>query len=316
MKQKTVIIGGNGFIGSNLSSYLLKKNFKIRILDKFINTKNNFTENLSEIDFIECDISNTSELINNIGDFENIIWLVHTSVPSNSMLDLSDDLFSNLDPLIKFLSRIKDTPNIERFIFLSSGGTIYGDPKEFKPIVEDHSINPISNYGLTKYTQEKYIHLILKQSNIDTYILRPANVYGPNQNLNKPQGIIGHALKAAINDHPISLFNNGQIIRDFLFADDLSAAIHKCLIASIDSSSIESYNLGSEVGISIQEIIEIIRNITQKELNLILKPPRPFDCAYNVLDSSKFKAISNWEAKTTIDEGIMKVYKWIVNTNI
>ncbi len=314
MNKKIAIIGGNGFIGSNLSNYFLKRNMEVKVLDKFINKdKIDNTKHLN-VKFIKSDITNTSELINNIGDYENIIWLVHTSVPSNSMLDLTGDLFANLDPLVRFLIRIKDTPNIERFVFLSSGGTIYGNPEKPTPIAENHSINPISNYGITKYTQEKYINLLLNQSQIQTFIIRPSNVYGPNQNLNKPQGIIGHAFKAANNGHPINLFNNGQIVRDFLFVDDLSEAIFQCLNSNY-KASVESYNIGSEIGVSIKEIIDQIEKVSKQNLKIVLKPARPFDCNYNVLDCSKFKSIYDWESQTTIKKGIQTVYNWLLNTN-
>ncbi|WP_319227425.1 NAD-dependent epimerase/dehydratase family protein [Draconibacterium orientale] len=315
MHKKVAIIGGNGFIGSNLSKYLLDKNMKVKVLDKFINKDKISKTKNSNVKFIESDITNTAELINNIGDFENIIWLVHTSVPSNSMLDLTGDLLANLDPLVKFLMKIKDTPNIERFIFLSSGGTIYGNPQSPTPINEDHPINPISNYGITKYTQEKYINLLLNQSQIQTFILRPSNVYGPYQNLNKPQGIVGHAFKAATNNHPINLFDNGQIIRDFIFVDDLSDAIFQCLNSSSYNASVESYNIGSEIGISIKEIINHIETVSEQNIKLIFKPARPFDCNYNVLDCSKFKSNYCWEARTTAEKGIKTVHDWILSTN-
>lgn len=311
MRKKVLLIGGNGFIGKNLTFSLSGQNIRIRILDKYSEKVHFYDSMKDNIEFAQVDIYNTSSLLDNLGDYENIIWLVHTSVPSNSMVDLSDDLTTNIIPLINFLNKIKDNPNIEKFIYLSSGGTVYGDPPIYEPIKEDCTINPISSYGLTKYIAEKYIKLILQNSNISTFILRPSNVYGIYQNLNKPQGIIGHAFKAALNGHPLFLYNNGEIIRDFIHVSDLSNAIFKCLNSQPPVLTTTIFNIGSGTPISMNQIIKLINEITGININIINKPKREFDCNYNVLDCQKFKLSFEWDTNISLRDGLREVWDWI-----
>ncbi|MBN1970515.1 MAG: NAD-dependent epimerase/dehydratase family protein [Candidatus Delongbacteria bacterium] len=313
MHKKCLIVGGGGFIGLNLFEYLSSKNFYIKIIDKYTNNIKNLHKHISHVDIINLDVKDTNKLLDHLGDIENIIWLIHTSVPSSSMDNIETDLISNLLPLIKFLTRIKTNSNIERFVYLSSGGTIYGNSLENKPFVETSPTNPISSYGLTKLVAEKYIDLILHESTIQRYILRPSNVYGLYQNLNKPQGIIGHAFKAAINNHPIVLYNNGIVTRDFLFVSDLVDAIHKCLIHNDNKNFSFTFNVGSQKGYTINEIIKAICGITSKEIITISKPDRGFDCNFNVLDSSKIFSDLNWSAHVGINDGLVKVWEWIKN---
>ena len=313
MKKKVIIIGGAGFIGKNLSRYLSNQNIKVKIIDKYIENISvdpNFYQNMK---IGQVDVNETSKIIDHLEDYENIIWLVHNSVPSNSMLDISNDLINNIIPLINFLNRIKDNPNIEKFIFLSSGGTVYGNQIIEKPIKETDEINPVSNYGLTKNIAEKYIKLLLQSSNISSFILRPSNVYGTDQNLNKPQGIIGHAFKAALNNHQLFLYNNGKIIRDFIHVNDLSDAILKCIINITPKSSFFTYNIGSGEAMSMNNVIELINKITNKKILTINKPKRSFDCNYNVLDCSKLKNEYNWKPKIIFKDGLISVYDWIKN---
>lgn len=306
--KKTAIIGGNGFIGSNLANFLIKKNKELKILDKYID-ENKFNSNSLAIDFVKCDINNTSKLISYIKDCTEIIWLVHTSVPSTSMTNIINDLNSNLNPLVNFLIELKKIDKIKKFIFLSSGGTIYGEPEIKEPIRENHIINPISNYGLTKFIQEKYISLILKFTQIKVFILRPSNVYGVNQNLDKPQGIIGHTFKSIENKIPIDLYGSGKVIRDFIYVDDLSQAIYNCLEFKSCNNNLECYNIGSQNGLAIIEIIKRIEKITKQKVKINYKKTRHFDCSYNVLDSSSFSKYYSWEAIVDIEKGLSLISK-------
>jgi len=311
MKKKCLIIGGSGFIGKNIARTLNNKNQKIKIIDKYIDNLIGDNFFLKNFEIGQVDVNDTASLIRNLDNYENIIWLVHSTVPSNSMIDMSADLNANISPLVNFLSRIKDNPNIEKFIYFSSGGTVYGNPEFKNPINEDHSIEPISNYGLTKFVAEQYIRLILKNSNISSYILRPSNVYGPYQNLNKPQGIIGHAFKAAINEHPLFLYKNGEIIRDFVHVEDLANAVYKCINRANSSENMFIYNIGSGEPISMNELIQWINKITGKKISIINKPSRELDCEYNVLDCKEIKKDINWEAEVNIQEGLKSVWEWI-----
>lgn len=311
MKNKCLVIGGNGFIGKNLVLSLAKCNYDVVVFD--IDTKPLRTsfKNEQGIQYIEGDVNNTSYLINEIRDVDYVIWLIHTTVPATSMFDLEFDLRSNIPPLIRFVQSVKSELNVKKIIYLSSGGTVYGNPDLSIPIVETLEKKPISSYGLTKLVAEKYLSFMLSDSEIDSYILRPSNVYGKYQNLKKPQGLIGHVLKSILMNDTITIFGDGSIIRDYIHVNDLVDAIITCLSNSRKEKEPLILNIGSGVPESINQILDVIGNVTNKLPDIIRKPVRDFDCNYNVISIEKVKKHINWSPKINLNEGIQDVWDWI-----
>lgn len=308
MKQTVVIVGGNGFVGKNFTSYFADKGYKVIVADHSIK---NIDKVNSDIEFFAVDIHHTKELLDIAEKADYIVWLVHASVPSTQDESLVDDFSLNVSPIIKFLEKAGNFTNLKKFIYLSSGGTIYGDIFDFEPIKETHNQKPISNYGLSKSIAEKYIEYITKSKQFETVILRPSNVYGPYQNLVKPQGIIGYALKSIKNNTYLDLYDDGRVIRDFIYVEDLANAVGKFFTNDSKAGEVSFYNVGSSEGYSIRDILNKIEKITEKQLLLNHKSSRNFDCEYNVLDISKLTKDKCWTKETSIEEGLAKVWEWI-----
>lgn len=310
MKQNIGIIGGAGFIGKNLTDFFIEEDYIVTVLGRNIDSSKFQNSNIIPI---QVDINENDKLLNSVQSCETIIWLVSASVPSTNSESLVHDFNININPLIKFLERTNELPNFKKFVYLSSGGTIYGDLLENKPFDEDSSKRPISAYGLSKIVAENYIKFLTKNSDIQSFILRPSNVYGMYQNLLKPQGIIGFAFKSIINNTSIDLYNEGKVTRDFIYVTDLAKAIHCCINSDHKKSITSVYNVGSQQGYTIKEILNKINNIAQKNIHTIPKSSRSFDCNYNVLKIEKIKKDLNWEPEIGIDEGLVKVWDWIKN---
>lgn len=311
MNFKVAVIGGNGFIGKNLSAYLSSKGYNVVIVDH----SSPKTPSSPNLQYFSADIHHTRELWEKIADVEYVIWLVHASVPSTEDDSLADDFLLNIAPIVKFLEKAGNSYQLKKFIYLSSGGTVYGDSLERNPFKEEHPQQPISNYGLSKSVAEKYINYLTRGKSFETVILRPSNVYGPFQNLIKPQGIIGFGFKAIKNNLALDLYDGGKVIRDFIYVDDLSDAVEKCLIAPIEAGSSTAYNLGSNEAVSIINILENIQSIAGKKLIINHQSSRNFDCQYSVLDSQKFTEKYNWKKTTDLYYGLRKVWDWIQNEN-
>jgi UDP-glucose 4-epimerase len=312
MKPTVVIIGGNGFVGKNFTSYFLNKGYKVIVADHSIKKLNPVN---SDTEFIAVDIHHTKELLSTAEKADYVIWLVHASVPSTQDESLVDDFILNVSPIIKFLEKAGDLKKLKKFIYLSSGGTVYGNSEEHTPIKESHEQKPISNYGLSKSVAEKYIEYITNNKPFEAVVLRPSNVYGPFQNLVKPQGIIGFAFKAIKNNLTLDLYDEGKVIRDFIYVDDLASSVEKFLNTNIIAGNTSFYNVGSEEGISIKGILDNIEKITGEKLQLNHKTSRNFDCEYNVLDTSKLNQQTAWSKETTLDEGLINVWEWIKSDN-
>lgn len=315
MKSKCLVIGGNGFIGKNLVLSLLREKYSVVVFDiSTLNVKEAVMEE-GNIHYLEGDINNTTYLVEQMDGIDCVIWLIHTTVPATSMYDVEFDLLSNVPPLIRLVQYLLNSKHpIKKFIYLSSGGTVYGDPLFNAPINEEFTKSPISSYGLTKLVAEEYLTFLTKNSSIDTYILRPSNVYGRYQNLKKPQGLIGHVFKSIILNEEITIYGDGTIIRDYVHVKDLSRAIISCINSNKRADLPLVLNIGSGEPTSINDIVNEITFITGKHIKIIRKPVRDFDCQYNVLSIEKAKNTISWYPIVSIKDGMLDVWDWISNT--
>lgn len=308
-KKKVIVIGGNGFIGRNLVNELVNQSFEVIVYDIYIPSAPN--EKISNVTYIEGNVSNIDYLYKTSENANAVIWLFHSNVPATSLNEIETDYHINTIPLIQFCRRITKNSKIDRFVYLSSGGTIYGDSTNFIPIKEDYQKKPISSYGLSKLVCEQSLSYIFSNSKINLYILRPSNVYGRYQNLKKPQGIIGLTFLALMSNQPIIIFGSGLIIRDYIHVFDLSQSVIKCLNhENIDSSEF-ILNIGSGQGVSINEITSQMSLIANKPYIIDRRPDRSFDCKYNVLDISKAKEVLKWGPTISINTGLTDVWDWI-----
>jgi len=308
LKKIVAIIGGNGFIGKNFTQYFSESGYKIKCIDRHFDSVDDCLNTTSEL----ADIHHTKELISVLQNVDYVMWLVHASVPSTLDDSLVDDFELNIAPLIKFLEAAKvKLPTLKKFIYLSSGGTIYGDTELKVPILETNQQNPISNYGMSKAIAERYINYLTEGANFESFILRPSNVYGMYQNLIKPQGIIGFAFKSIYDKKQLNLYDNGQVVRDFVYVLDLAKAIGKCLLREGNVGFTTCYNVGSNEGLTIRQVLDKVEKLTNSKLVFNHMKSREFDCQYNVLDTSKIRKELSWDIETNIEEGLFNVWEWI-----
>jgi UDP-glucose 4-epimerase len=308
MKKNIALIGGGGFIGTNLANFFNELSYKVLIIGR--NVKESINDDVNSIDRKLVDVNKTSKLIESIEDYENVVWLVNDLLPSSSMDSLIDDFTFNVSPLINFMEKADKLKNLKKFIFISSGGTIYGEPINKLAIKEEDNKNPISAYGLSKIIAENYVKYITLRSSYNSIILRPSNVYGSYQNLKKPQGVVGYAFNALINDKQIDLYGDGKVIRDFVHVLDFANAIKLCL-ENDKLDKVEIFNIGSQKGYSIKEILKYIENIAHSSIKTLSKKARNFDCEYNILNIEKIKNKIGWEPKIEIEDGLQSVWNWL-----
>ena len=177
--------------------------------------------------------------------------MASSSLPHNSNNDPHNDIQSNLIGSLNLLDASVEN-NISKFVFISSGGTVYGPPIDV-PILETHPTNPICSYGIVKLAIEKYVMLYQKLYNLNSTILRLANPYGERQRLDAKQGVVPVFMHRAMNDLPLEVWGDGSVIRDFLYISDVVEAIR---LSCIYNGNKTIFNIGSGVGMSLNEIPE------------------------------------------------------------
>jgi UDP-glucose 4-epimerase len=301
-----VILGGFGFIGSHLSRALLNLGYRVRLFDKLYASKELIADILSQAETVEGDYERPEDIIDVLADADVCFHLVHTTVPGSSMQDPAYDVQSNVVSSTRWLPRLKQI-SLKQLIYISSGGTVYGIP-EINPITEDHPTNPISSYGITKLSIEKYIALYSNLHGIEYRIARPSNVYGEGQRLHTHQGAIGVFVDNVLHDKPVEIWGDGNIRRDYLYIADLVSAL-VALIEHHGPSRV--FNISSGRGYSLFEIIDIIREITKTKINTTILPRRGFDVPVNILSSKSLQDETGWTPKTSLYEGISRYIKWL-----
>ena len=215
--MRILITGGNGFIGTNLALKLLQNNsIRVRIYD---HSESIFMRKIPGIEYIYGELGNTGQLHSALQNVDIVYHLASSSKPESSTGDPTYDVISNVVDTINMLEQCVKA-NVKRIVFISSGGTVYGETKEI-PIKEDFPHNPICSYGITKLTIEKYLALYKHQYGLDYIVLRPSNPFGPFQNPFLRQGAVSVFLYNIINKIPIHIWGDGSIVRDYLYVQDL-----------------------------------------------------------------------------------------------
>ncbi|MFN7013250.1 MAG: NAD-dependent epimerase/dehydratase family protein [Bacteroidia bacterium] len=299
--MKILITGGFGYIGSNIAKKLIDENYHVTIVSKNNQTPQILRNYNHKYTLFLENFSNDEVLKKIIPQQDIIIHAAGTTVPENSTQNPIYDVESNLIPFLKLLESSVNS-NVKQFIFLSSGGVVYGNT-EVEKITESHSTNPLSSYGITKLTCEKYLQLFNKLHQLNYTIFRISNVYGPNQSFKNNQGVISSWINKLKHDEDIEIWGNKNIVRDYIYIDDVTQAIFLAIKKNITGL----YNIGTEKGTSLNELANLIIDISGVNNKVIHKEfTRPFDVLYNVLDCKKYFKTCQWIAKTDLKEGLKK----------
>lgn len=303
MKQRKptfILIGAGGFIGSAFSNYLKKNSFQV--FDVF----------RGQISGIESDFHFIAEILKVEYNELIVIDFAYTSVPNSSFKDPVRDYSENLYNVIRHLEFTKQLPH-STYIYISSGGTVYGNTTCNEPINELHPNIPLSPYGITKLACEKYVLMYKEVYGLNVKIVRPSNIYGPGQKPHRGQGFIATAIAKILNNEPLQLFGDGLQVRDYLYIDDFCDVLYD-VVTFGENGSI--YNTGSTMGYT---LIDILNNITHQlgtSVAVEYLPARPFDVRYNVLDSSVVSSLNNWSPSITLKEGLKATIKWLSNLDV
>ena len=303
------VIGAGGFIGSHLVDALLAEGCRVRALSrKFPGLLDSTALLHPNLELFTIDIRDENLLNDTLQGVDFVAHLASSSLPHNSNLNPTDDVSTNLIGSINVINACINN-NVKKLIYLSSGGTVYGDPISV-PIDESHPTNPSCSYGINKLASEKYLSLFNKLHDLNYITLRLANPYGERQRLDTGQGVVPVFLRKAIRSEPIQVWGDGTVVRDFLYISDVIRAI----IMSCQYNGAERlFNIGSGVGLSLNQLINLIEDIHGFEMNVVYKSPRPFDVRTNVLSIERAINHLNWLPVISPEEGINLYYQYLLN---
>lgn len=313
-KCNFLVIGGLGFIGKATVRILAANGHKVRVFDRRIPEKEeacSLFNNLSNIEFIAGDFINKKHLHDALEGCDVCIHLATTTLPATSNDDKIFDAQTNLVGTILLLEILREL-NINKMVFLSSGGTVYGNPL-YTPIDENHPTNPATSYGIIKLSIEKYCTLFNLLYGMKNVVIRLSNPYGLEQSGNGIQGVISVFLKKALSDEPIDIWGDGSVVRDYIYIEDVAKAI---LSASIYEGNETVFNIGSGVGTSINDIVAYLKEGLDKPLSVNYNEARCFDAKINILDIQKAKSELNWSPSIDVKTGLQSMISVLKNRKV
>ncbi len=276
-----LLLGGNGFIGSALAGRLKEEKATVHIVGR-----------------------NDGELLEKaLPECGTVVHLASATTPGFSARNPSLEL-GNLALTLRLLELLQNQPETH-LIFFSSGGTVYGNPDRL-PVTEDAPIAPLSNHGAGKAAQEVFCQAFRSRGHAVT-ILRPSNAYGPGQTLRQGFGLVRTLLEHATNDTPFKIWGDGESVRDFIYIDDIVEATTRLIKLPLDSGT---YNIGSGMGYSINQVLGIVRTISGARLKTIYRPARGIDVRNVVLDSTRLKALLSWTPQIGLEDGLRRTLAW------
>jgi len=294
----SIVIGGSGFLGRRLCQRLVQAGASVRSLSRTGRPPGEAQPWWQAIDWVGADMG-TETCFRALAGADVLFHLASSTYPSTSNLDPVFDLESNLVGSVRLLNAAVEY-GIRRVVFVSSGGTVYGIPEQ-TPIPETHPTNPICSYGIHKLAVEKYLSMHRRLNGLSSIVLRVANMYGEDQNLDRPLGAVSHFVYRAVGGIPIEVWGDGTVKRDFVYADDVVDA----LIAARDYDGPEHiFNIGSGRSVSLNALIDLIGQRTNRAIGVNYFPARNFDIPDNLLDISRAAAELEWTPATHLDDGI------------
>ncbi len=301
MNCRVLVLGGQGFIGSHLVETLLGNGVRVRVLSR---PGRRGLHLFSGVEYHFVDFSDSSSLAEALIDVDVVVHSLSSTVPATANLDPIADINCNLLSTVRLLQQMRDQ-GVSRLVFLSSGGTVYGEAKTI-PIPEEHARNPVSSYGIVKVAIENYIAMFSAQHGLKSLVLRVSNPYGPRQGHLGVQGVIPTFFQRIIAGDEIRIWGDGSSVRDYLYISDLVS----CIVQGITKDLAGVYNVGSGLGVSLRNILSLIEEILGISANVHYLPLRGFDVKKVVLDISKISKALDWVPSVPLREGCERYWEW------
>ncbi len=308
MATEYLVTGGAGFIGSNIAEYLVKRGHSVRVFDNFSTGKRaNLRSFEKQAEIMEGDLGDAGQIRRAVAGVRYVLHLAALpSVPrSVAEPQLAHDI--NINGTLNLLLAARDA-KCQRVV-LSSSSAVYGDTPTL-PKREDMPPSPISPYGLQKLTGEYYCRLFWQLYGLETVALRYFNVFGPRQD---PQSeyaaVIPKFITRILAGTPPTIFGDGQQTRDFSHVENVVAANLAACAAGKEALG-EAFNVACGDRISLRDLVNTINQITGKNIQPKLDPPRPGDIVHSQADIAKAAQFLHWKPTVDFRAGIEKTVAW------
>jgi UDP-glucose 4-epimerase len=301
MKNKVLVTGGAGFIGSHLVDKLISIGFQVLVIDNlFSGSEKNLNE---KAEFLKKDICD--EDIDSVIKKYSPSLIFHLAAQIDVRKSLKDPIWDegiNIRGTLNLLEAASKI-HLKKFIFSSTGGAIYGAAKYAN---EELLPEPLSPYGVAKLTCEHYLRVYSEWKDLTFTSLRYGNVYGPRQDPYGEAGVVAIFCNRLIEGRKPVLYGFGSMVRDYIYVLDVVEAN----ILSMDRGDGEIYNIGTGKPTTVQELFSTLKEISGKNIEPELAEARKGEISEVYLNCKKASNELKWEPKMNLKEGLQETFKW------
>ncbi len=306
--MKILVTGGAGFIASHVTDAYVEQGHEVVVID---NLSTGLKANVnSQARFVEMDIQDKG--IFDLFEKEKFDVVNHHAAQMDIRLSVKDPTFDARNNILGTINLAEAAVrnDVKKFIFISSGGAIYGE-QDYFPADEIHPTRPLSPYGIAKLTGEKYLYYYNKTYNLNFVSLRYANIYGPRQNPHGEAGVIAiFCSKLFKNETPI-INGDGKQTRDYVFVADVVQAN----VNALNYNKSDYFNIGTGIETDVNELFYFLNRFTGDKVEEKHGSAKPGEQLRSVLNNKKAKELLNWQPTVQLEDGLKKTVGFFKSRN-
>jgi UDP-glucose 4-epimerase len=300
--MKIVVTGGAGFIGSHVVDSYVAAGHEVIVVDNLSTGKREQVNPAARL--VLMDVNDPA--LRDLFAVERPDVVNHHAANASVSLSVGQPLFDATQNVLGTISVLEAARRsaVARFIYISSGGAMYGNP-EYLPVDEHHPSNPVSPYALSKHTGERYVRIYGTEHQLIWTCLRYANVYGPRQDPYGEAGVISIFCQNLVDGVAPEIHWDGEQTRDFVYVGDVARAN----LLALEGGEGQAYNVGTGVGTSINSLYATLMDVSGYDLEPRHGPRRPGDARDSYLACDRIAQDLNWKAEVALRQGLARTWE-------